>query len=151
MSEHTPIEIRIDSDPKHLCVVRAAVEQAAMRSGFDEKQAGQIMLAVDEALTNIIRHGYKGACDKPIWIKLRTVAGRDRGLEIVIEDQAADCDPATFRGRDLDDIRPGGLGTHIIRSTMDSTEYTRRPGGEGIRLTMRRYLDDDEAKREPAA
>ena len=150
MSVHTPIEIRIDSDPKHLCVVRAAVEQAAMRLGFDEKQAGQIMLAVDEALTNVIRHGYKGARDKPIWIKLRTATNNGTAMEIVIEDEAADCDPATFRGRDLDDIRPGGLGTHIIRNTMDSTEYTRRPGGRGIRLTMRRQLDD-EAKREPAA
>jgi anti-sigma regulatory factor (Ser/Thr protein kinase) len=44
-------------------------------------------------------------------------------------------DPATIRSRDLDDIRPGGLGVHIIHEVMDEVRYERRDS-RGMRLTM---------------
>ena len=43
--------------------------------------------------------------------------------------------PATFKGRDLDQIRPGGLGLHFIRSAVDRVEYDTPPGG-GMLLKM---------------
>jgi serine/threonine-protein kinase RsbW len=47
-------------------------------------------------------------------------------------------DPAEICGRDLDDVRPGGLGVHLIRAMMSTADYSRAPGG-GMLLVMRKY------------
>ena len=57
MNDDPDIELRILSHPRNLCVVRAAVEMAVRRLGFSEPDAAQIILAVDEAMANCIRHG----------------------------------------------------------------------------------------------
>jgi anti-sigma regulatory factor (Ser/Thr protein kinase) len=44
-------------------------------------------------------------------------------------------DPSSIKSRDLDDLRPGGLGVHIMNSCMDCLEYRRAKGG-GTILTM---------------
>ena len=58
---------------------------------------------------------------------------------IVVEDRAKQVDPETIQPRDLDDIRPGGLGVHIIREIMDHVSYEKRDGG-GMRLSMTKHL-----------
>jgi len=117
------------------------VDALASQCGFDDHSCGHISLAMDEALANVMRHGYKGQRDGRIWISVWTHENPD-ALEIVIEDLGASVDPAKIRGRDLDDVRPGGLGVHFIRHTMDECMWEQRPGG-GMRLRM--------LKRVPAA
>lgn len=142
MTESFDIEVRILSQPRYLCVVRAAIAAALERYGYSDAACGQFMLAVDEAVTNVIRHGYDNADDQPVWIKLRPSDhdGND-GLTIIVEDQARQVEPEIIRGRDLDDVRPGGLGVHIIREIMDDVEYTKRPEG-GMRLAMSKTRSD---------
>ena len=117
------------------------VDALASQCGFDDHSCGHISLAMDEALANVMRHGYKGQRDGRIWISVWTHENPD-ALEIVIEDLGASVDPAKIRGRDLDEVRPGGLGVHFIRHTMDECMWEQRPGG-GMRLRM--------LKRVPAA
>lgn len=137
------IELCVLSQPRYLCVVRAVVQTAIERYGFPEEQSARVMLAVDEAVTNVMRHGYDGAEDQPIWVKVRPTDLNDReGFTIVIEDRAKQVDPDTIRGRDLADVRPGGLGVHIIRQVMDQVEYTRRKQG-GMRLVMAKSADQN--------
>ena len=57
----------------------------------------------------------------------------------MIEDLASQVDPADIQSRDLDDIRPGGLGVHIIREVMDEVTWERR-SPKGMRLTMIKRL-----------
>jgi sigma-B regulation protein RsbU (phosphoserine phosphatase) len=57
-------------------------------------------------------------------------------LQIALRDFAPPVDPARIRPRPLDELRPGGLGTHLIRSTMDHTELGRPPSGPGNLLRM---------------
>ena len=141
MSEHYDIEIRILSQPRYLCVVRAAVQAALIKYGFEDETCGRIMLAVDEAVTNVIRHGYDLADDQPIWVKLKPSDGEGRdGFTIVVEDRARQVEPGSIRGRDLDQLKPGGLGVHIIREVMDRVEYTARDGG-GMRLLMAKAVE----------
>ncbi|MFA7235332.1 MAG: ATP-binding protein [Phycisphaeraceae bacterium] len=136
MSERYDIEICVTSEARHLCVIRAAVGAAAAKMGFEQGVCGQMMLAVDEAVTNVIRHGYGNAADKPIWVRMKPTDAHGRpGFTIVVDDLAKQVDPGTICGRDLDDVRPGGLGVHIIRKIMDEVEYSRREGG-GMRLLM---------------
>ena len=70
-----PTALRIRSDPCELAAVRDRVREAALDAGFGEEDAAKITLAVDEALTNVIRHGYGGPCDEPIEIRVSVPAG----------------------------------------------------------------------------
>jgi anti-sigma regulatory factor (Ser/Thr protein kinase) len=131
------VHLRLISDPRYLSGARELVTALSRRLGFDETTGCQIALAVDEALANVMRHGYQGATDKPIWIDVWPLEGG--GLRIVIEDEARQVDPAGIKGRDLEDIKPGGLGVHIIREVMDTARYECRPE-VGMRLTLEKRL-----------
>ena len=129
------LRLEMVSQPKFLAAARALVGTVAQRIGFNEIQCGQISLAVDEALCNVITHGYKRRPDGRVWLNLWPLDGTPPGLKVVIEDLARQVDPKTIQPRDLDDIRPGGLGVHIIREVMDEVSYEKRPE-RGMRLTM---------------
>lgn len=130
-----PVTLRIYSKPAELQIVRATVEKMCQMLGFSGECCGGIVLAVDEALTNIIRHAYNGAADKPIEISLLPVGDPPQELRICLRDFGEFVDPARIKSRDLGDVRPGGLGVHIISNCMDSVEYSRAPGG-GTLLTL---------------
>ncbi|CAG0984145.1 serine/threonine-protein kinase RsbW [Phycisphaerales bacterium] len=135
------LRLQVVSNPRYLCAIRELVAVSARQLGFAEAQCSQIALAVDEAVSNIIKHGYAGVADRPIWIELTPTqdAARGPGVRIVIEDEARQVDPGEIKGRDLDDVRPGGLGVHIIREVMDNAVYERRDHA-GMRLTLTKLL-----------
>jgi serine/threonine-protein kinase RsbW len=132
------LTLKMVSDPTYLAGARELVSSVARRLGFTEEACGQIALAVDEALCNIIRHGYERRKDGPIWLNLWPLPGGDGapgGLKVVLEDEARQVDPEQIKSRDLDEIRPGGLGVHIIKEVMDEAVYERRDR-VGMRLTL---------------
>lgn len=139
------ISIQLKSKPELVCIVRSAAETAALACKMDPKAAGQIKLAVTEALANIMNHGYKGAVDGPIWVKLTIEEKHDRrGLHIQIEDECQGVDLSKIKSRPLDEVRPGGLGVHIMQQIMDTVEYQQRPAGRGICLRMSKYTEAPE-------
>ena len=142
MTPEPDISVRIFSEPQLLAGVRALVEAVGTGMGFAEKNRCLMSLAIDEALSNIIRHGYDSRRDGLIWIHIWRV-NEPRGLRFVIEDLARTVDTAKIKGRHLDDIRPGGLGVHIIKETMNEAEWEIRKDG-GMRLTMSKRLSDEE-------
>lgn len=122
------VELRIRANPDYLGVARTAVRQFAQISGITESETEQVTLAVVEAITNVIRHSYGGPCEKPVIIKFDKIncsGEKLPALEIVIRDFGKQVDPQTIRGRDLDEVRPGGVGVHIMRSVMDEIEFTQ--------------------------
>lgn len=130
------LKVRISSDPANAAAVREAVGTAARAQSFSEQDVAAITLAIDEAVCNVIKHGYEGCRGKPIEISIEAVnrSGRE-GLQFTILDEGRQVNPSSIVGRDLEDLRPGGLGTHIIRSVMDEVEYTpRQPVGMKLRL-----------------
>ncbi len=135
------VRLCIASTPAHLPVVRSAVETLCAMMGFDETSRGEIVLAVDESLTNIIRHAYHGAADKPIEITLRPTTDAAGGslLRIELRDWGERVAPEQIRSRDLRELRPGGLGVHIMNQCMDEVRYDPAPEG-GTRLTMVKKL-----------
>lgn len=138
MDEAFDIELRVLSQPRYACVVRSAIAAAVEKLGVPDDVCGQVMLAVDEAVTNIIRHGYPDRDDGPITVRfapLESDATR-AAFRIVIEDEGEQIESDQIKGRDLDDVRPGGLGVHIIREVMDAVTYTpRREGGMRVEMT----------------
>jgi serine/threonine-protein kinase RsbW len=135
------LKLQMVSDPVYLSGAREMVASVSRRLGFSEEACGQIALAVDEALCNVIRHGYQKRRDGPIWLSVWPLelengrAGAAGGIRIVVEDEARQVDPAQIKSRDLDEIRPGGLGVHIIRQVMDEVSFEKRDK-VGMRLTL---------------
>ena len=137
MAERAEFEGCFTAHPSRLKEIRAAVRAAATAAGADEACASDIVIAVDEACQNIIRHGYEGDEDGTI-----EVCVRHEGDELVltIRDFAPLVDPDDCQPRSLDEVRPGGLGTHFMREVMDSCEYGQPATGGGNLLTMRKRI-----------
>ncbi len=134
------LSLQMCSDPRFLTGARGLLSSVAEKAGLSSTSCAQVALAVDEALCNVIRHGYQKRSDAPIWLKLwiLTDPRSGPGIRIVIEDEAAQVEPEQIQGRDLGDIRPGGLGVHIIREVMDFARYEKR-SPVGMRLTLVKY------------
>jgi anti-sigma regulatory factor (Ser/Thr protein kinase) len=140
------VEIHIRANPAYLSVARSAVRKATEIAGLSVEEADEVTLALDEALTNVIRHSYGGPCAELIIVKLSRIAskeGQRTALEIIVRDFGKQVDPATIKSRDLEDVRPGGLGVHIIQSVMDEVEYSCQQEG-GMQLRMTKYIDASE-------
>jgi anti-sigma regulatory factor (Ser/Thr protein kinase) len=66
------------------------------------------------------------------------------GLEIVLQDSGEAADPKKLRGRPLDEVRPGGLGLHFMRQSMDEVEFSRKKGKNLLRMV--KYLEPPNRK-----
>jgi anti-sigma regulatory factor (Ser/Thr protein kinase) len=106
----------------------------AAHEGLDDLAACHLILAMDEALTNVIRHGYDCDPNGRIWIAVSTLQ-EGAGIRVVIEDRARTVDPEALQSRDLEDIRPGGLGMHLMRTLVDRFEHLPRTDG-GMRVVL---------------
>ena len=142
MSREVLLKMELRSSPEMACVVRGALERLTEVFGFSAPECRSVTRAVDEALTNIIRHAYGGQPDQPIaltFVRIRPKRGaQGDGFEILLSDRGPAVDPAKLRGRPLDEIKPGGLGLHFIRQSMDEVEFTRDKGTNTLRLA--KYL-----------
>jgi anti-sigma regulatory factor (Ser/Thr protein kinase) len=138
------VVLHITSDTANLAGLRDAVTGAATQVGFGEPAVSQIVLAADEAIGNVIKHGYDGRPGEPIDVAIETIRrGERRGLQITVCDCGRQVAPEKIVGRKLEDVRPGGLGTHIIRNVMDEVEYSLGVP-QGMRLRMAKLLGTDQ-------
>ena len=115
----------------------AFVESFAARHALSDDLLFAITLALDEVVTNIIRHGYPAGEVHDIVLTMSRDAG---GVIVQVEDEGRPFNPLDAPPVDLDapiEGRPiGGLGIHLIRSLMDAVEY-RREDGRNV-LVMRK-------------
>lgn len=126
------VNITIPSHPKYLSLVRAATAKIGELYGMDNALIEDVKLAIDEACSNVIKHAYNGDTGKRIRIKFRNTR---KDFEVVIEDNGARAQPDSIKGRNLEDIRPGGLGVHFIKRTFDIFEFdSRKQKGNRLRL-----------------
>lgn len=135
------VKIDMLSQARYLAGARSMIAAVAQRLGFRDASCGQIALALDEALCNVIKHGYQKRDDGHIWISVWPIMGQTRGIRIVVEDEGEQVDPAVIRSRDLAEIRPGGLGVYIIQQIMDRVDFRCRSTG-GMSLLMEKYVKE---------
>ncbi len=117
------VEIKIASDPRLLVIVRAMIGQLCEVLDCPAADQREVVLAVDEACSNIIKHTYHGDCSRTIEIRCK---GDEDKLEIALLDCGPPIDIARIAPRSLSEVRPGGLGVHFIRSIMDEVLYEHR-------------------------
>jgi anti-sigma regulatory factor (Ser/Thr protein kinase) len=126
------VSCTLTSDPKYLPLVRAVVSEGASLAGFDSEGTQEILLAVTEAVANVIRHAYSNQIDKRIDFEL---AVDEQRFQLDIIDYGSFVDPSQIASRPLDEVRPGGLGVHLIKKTMDRVDYQKnKHGGTTLRL-----------------
>lgn len=127
----TPARLTIDADLTRLAEVRRFVRETAPGLGADETMVGELVQAVDEWVTNVIVHGYRGGSG-PIEVELE----RSRfEIEVRIRDAAPAFDPDTAPAFDKTlplERRPAGkMGIHLIRELSDRFERRDPDGAEG--------------------
>jgi len=129
-------QMRIASRPDRLRMVRAVVNEAGEANGCSGECISQMVMAVDEACQNIIRHAYGGDPGGEIVVDIRR---QDDRIAIHLLDFAAPVDVSKIKPRPLDDVKPGGLGTHFIQECVDELGYLTPPAGAGncLRLVKR--------------
>lgn len=141
MTDEGPVtlaEIRFNAQPAQLRHVRAVVRQTLAPLNCDSVLETNLVLALDEACTNVIRHGYEG---DPSGLVILQILHEGDTLIFRLRDFAAPVDRQKVRPRDLKGVRPGGLGVHFIGEIMDVMRFLDPPEGRGNLLEMRKTLE----------
>jgi anti-sigma regulatory factor (Ser/Thr protein kinase) len=124
-----PWELRLPAVPGQLAIARERVERAALAMGFDQRATHEIVFAVNEAVTNAIRHGRP---DEAGTIGLLIDDDGD-ALTVVVSDSGSFIPKVP----DKTLMASHGRGFVLMSSLMDHVELTRRP--EGTRLRLRKH------------
>ncbi len=130
------VERRFPARASMLRRIRKTVGDALLKLACSEACVHDVVMAVDEACQNIIRHAYRGG-NGDIVVSLR-LDGDELSVHLV--DFAPPVDPSRIRPRPLEELRPGGLGTHFIRSVMDDIAFLPPPPGAGNLLQMKKRI-----------
>ncbi len=122
---HEECRLRIPGLIERIPAVCAFVVEAARRAGLDERAVHHCQLAVDEACTNVIEHGYGGnAPDQALDITCRSDNER---FSVTVSDSSPPFDPLTRADPDpaspLEERAPGGWGILFIKKVMDEVIY----------------------------
>ncbi|MCX6174444.1 MAG: ATP-binding protein [Ignavibacteriales bacterium] len=133
-------ELLIKSTTDNLAVIRDFIKSAANHCGFSEDTTGKIILAVDEACTNIIKHAYKNSPEGNIIIKIKF---SDPKFSVSITDEGSHFDPNTVPEPNLREYykekRVGGLGMFLIKKLMDEVNYSTLSGNKN-QVILVKYL-----------
>lgn len=127
------LELRFQASADRLCLIRPLVKRVAEVVGCQGEVADQLVLAVNEACMNVIQHAYKGDETGEIILE---ILNNKKKLKFRLMDFAEPVDLNSVKPRDLDDIRPGGLGTHFIQEIMDDFKMGHLDGNQGNYLEM---------------
>ena len=132
-NEEVLLERNFNAQSTQLCTIRGIVRETTERSGCSEACTELIVIAINEACMNIIQHGYHSKPGGNIILEIRK---NNDNLIIQLRDFADPVEPSKVKPRDLQDLRPGGLGTHFIREAMDDIKFLPPPDGVGNLLQM---------------
>ncbi len=110
------------------------MQEVSRQAGFNESERCDIMIAVDEALSNVMKHAYKGDPNGEVCL---TCNAGDGSLEIELSDRGEPCEIGRLEAPPPDEMRVGGRGIYLIRSTMDEVEFERNGNRNFMRLRKR--------------
>jgi len=115
------------------------VVEQAQTAGFDEQECYGIQLAVDEAATNIIEHGYGGEGKGEITCQCERTPTE---IRIILQDQAPPFEITDIPDPDpqasLEELKPRGLGLFFIHKMMDEVKYHNDPRNGNTLILVKR-------------
>lgn len=134
------IEFKVKSRTEQLAQIREFISKSANQIGIKQNEIDKIILAVDEACTNIIKHAYHFNPEKEITIIL---AFNSEEFKITLIDEGDSFNPNSISNPDMkkyfEEKRVGGLGLHLMRTLMDNVEY-KTIDGKLNKLILRKKI-----------
>jgi serine/threonine-protein kinase RsbW len=136
------IELRLPPRPEYLASLRYFFEDLSHQLGFAPGEVDQIVMAVDEALSNSVRYhdSWPPGGDRSYTVK---VCVERECLRIVVQDPGSDFGEAFENEVQLDEhvqqMRSCGLGLFIIKNFMDEVTYTRQVDDYNELVMIKRY------------
>ena len=123
------LRLAIPSQTRYLNLVTNLAKRASLAVGLDDEAAAKVSIAVDEAVTNIILHAYKGDPNQKVEMELRF---GPKSLEIHLwhtgnglrEDRILLPDPKEY----VRHPRKGGLGLLLMSRFMDEVRFGESHG-----------------------
>jgi serine/threonine-protein kinase RsbW len=119
-------KIVIQSSTKNLVMLRDYLEKELINDGINQNIANQIILAVDEACTNIIKHTHKFDDTKLITLNFQKFQNK---FQINIQYEGNSFDPTKIENPDMKEYfakyKVGGLGIPLIKKFMSKIEYAK--------------------------
>ncbi len=132
-------EIVISSSTDNLSSVRDFIEFHGRELDLSSKEIAHIILAVDEACTNIIKHAYQDS--KVGKIKIKIDKKKDK-LSVKLTDKGLHFDPSIIPDPNVEESQKmkkgGGLGMFLMKKIMDEVKYNAK--GKGNELILIKYL-----------
>lgn len=129
-------EIKVNSSTRELSTIREFIQNKTRQFGVEQSVIDSIILAVDEASTNIVKHAYHFDENKEIKV---TISFDEGNCTITLIDFGEAFDPDKVPNPDMNEYlkqrRVGGLGLMLIRTLMDFVEY-QSVRGKFNKLTM---------------
>jgi serine/threonine-protein kinase RsbW len=125
-------KLEFTSHTANLALMRHFLRKFLARHPFSEKQRTLMVLGVDEACTNVIRHAYDLRDDQPIALSVEALS---TCVRMRLRDYGEQTPANEMRGRAHNQVKPGGLGLHLIRNAFDKVDYILKPRGTELVLT----------------
>jgi serine/threonine-protein kinase RsbW len=123
--------LSISNDPAYLSQVRDLVSKGVNIGAFPMSYLNRLQIAVDEAVSNIIEHGYSGQPRGTATIEI-SVEVDEAQFKIVIVDHGLTFDPNQMSDVDINQHaaagKAGGLGVFLMRKIMDRVDYQFQSG-----------------------
>ncbi len=133
-------DISVKSSTEELSAIRNFIRESITPAGVADDAVDKIILAVDEASTNIVKHSYHYAKDKEIRVHL---ALEPDSCTVTILDYGDSFDPNEIPKPDmkqyLEEKRVGGLGLYLMRTLMDEVQYTSYEGKYNKLILIKKF------------
>lgn len=129
--------MRFPARAYELMKIRSIISHTMNDLGCIVDDIDQSIIAVNEACSNVIRHAYK---NDPRGEIILEILKHNHELLFRITDFADYVDQSKIKSRDINQLKPGGLGVHIIYQIMDDIRYKHRSDGKGNILEMRKNI-----------
>ena len=102
--------------------VRSFCREVLEKLRIDQNLKDELVLAIAEAAQNIVKHAYKDdpQTDDKMVVQ---ISCKDNKLQIGFYDMGTPVDPNKVKHREIDNVKPGGLGTFFIQEIMDAVEF----------------------------
>lgn len=116
------------------------VEKIVARHALPERTQFAMDLCLEEAISNVIRHGYSGESNHEI--NVRCENRPPDSITLIVEDGAPPFNPllvpAPRVADSVNEMAVGGQGIHLVRQFADAVEYERLPSGNRLVLHFSR-------------
>ena len=124
----------------NLARIGAFINDFVRQAGFDDRFRYALEMAVDEACSNIIEHGYAGEGKGDIALTINHLQDGQAGIKVTIQDQGdpfnPDDIPPPNTQAPLEERQAGGLGLFLIRQLMDEVYFDFAGGERGDTNTL---------------